>query len=258
MKRLLHLNNPKTFNEKIQWLKIYDRNPEYTIKVDKVLVKKYVANLLGNDIIIPTLGVWDSFDDIDFDKLPNQFVLKTNHSGGSLGVVICKDKKSFDTKRARRLLNKSLKSDLYSITKEWPYKHVNRKIFAEQYMEDQTGELKDYKLFCFNGKVKCSFVVSDRMSESEVKLDFYDRNWIKLPFERHYSSTDINIPCPYSYKKMIEYAEILSKGIKLVRIDFYEIDKQLFFGEITFYPGSGFEEFTPEEWDYKLGAWINL
>lgn len=253
----LDLQNPQTFNEKLQWLKLYDRNPEYTTMVDKYEVKKYVADKIGEQYVIPTLGVWNSFDEIDFDALPNQFVLKCTHDSG--GFVICRDKSNLDIESAKDKINKSLSVNYYYRGREWPYKNVKPRIIAEQYMEDASSdELKDYKLMCFNGKVKCSFVCSERFSEDGLKVTFYDRDWNVMPFERHYPRSQCPIAKPSSYDDMVRLAEQLSKDIPFVRVDFYEVSGKIYFGELTFYPGSGFEEFEPFEWDKTLGSWIRL
>lgn len=257
MKRELNLDNPQTFNEKLQWLKLYDRKPEYTTMVDKYAVKKYVADIIGEEYIIPTLGVWNHFDEIDFDKLPNQFVLKCTHDSG--GIVICTDKSNLDLKAAKKKIEKCLKRNYYWSSREWPYKDVKPRIIAEPYMEDSKAyELIDYKFMCFNGEVKCSFTCSERFSEDGLKVTFFDKDWNVMPFERHYPASKNPPKKPINYDKMIQFSEQLSKGILFVRVDFYEINGQLFFGELTFYPGGGFEEFTPEEWDYKLGDFLKL
>ena len=257
MKRKLNLEEPKTFNEKLQWLKIYDRNLEYTKMVDKNEAKKYVSKIIGEDYIIPTIGVWNNFNEIDFNKLPNQFVLKCTHDSG--GIVICKDKAKFNINKAKKIINHSLKRNYFLNTREWPYKNIKPRIIAEKYMVDESGyELKDYKLMCFNGKVKCSFVCSNRNTASGLCVNFYDQNWKPMPFERHYPKNPIEIAKPNHYKKMVELAEKLSKNIPFVRVDFYIIENKIYFGELTFYPGGGMEEFTPEIWDYTLGSWLNL
>lgn len=253
----LDFSNPVTFNQKLQWLKIYDRNSEYIKLVDKILVKNFVADNIGEEYIIPTLGVWNSSDEIDFDRLPNQFVLKCNHDSGS--VIVCKDKSKLDVESAKRKLTKGIKTDAFFWGREWPYKGVERKIFAEKYMkDDDSDELKDYKFMCFNGKVKCSFVGSERYSEDGLKITFFDLDWNVMPFERHYHKSSIPIKKPKNYEKMIYLAEKLSKNIPFVRVDFYETGGKVYFGEMTFYPGSGWEEFKPYEWDKKLGSWIQL
>ena len=396
----LDLDDPQTFNEKLQWLKLHDRRPEYTTMVDKYAVKKYVADKIGEQYIIPTLGVWDKFDDIDFDKLPDQFVLKCTHDSG--GSVICRNKSEFDFKAARKKINRCLKHNYYWGCREWPYKNVKPRIIAEKYMTDESGielkdykifnfdgeskliqvdydrfkehkrnlyttdwkyvesaiqyptdpnhqidrpkqlekmldlarklsegiphvrtdfycidnkiyfgeltfyhgsgfekftpeslgeemgkwiklptggyilvnnfalfvlrkeesvvnaELKDYKFMCFNGHVKCIFTVTERFSGDGLKVTFFDTDWNQLPFERHYPRSKKMIPKPYNFEKMIILAEKLSENIPFVRVDFYESGGQIYFGEMTFYPGSGFEEFSPEEWDHSLGKWIDL
>ena len=257
LNKKLDLDSPKTFNEKLQWLKLYDRNPEYTKMVDKYEVKEYVSSIIGEEYVIPTLGVWNRFEDIDFDKLPNQFVLKCTHDSG--GVIIVKDKEKLDKQSAKKKINKSLKRNYYYNGREWPYKNVKPRIIAETYMEDsKTKELRDYKFMCFGGKVKCSFCCTERYSEDGLKVTFFDREWNVMPFERHYPKSSKEILRPQNYDKMIELSETLAKNIPFVRIDFYEINNQIYFGELTFYPGSGFEEFEPFEWDKKMGDMIKL
>lgn len=254
----LDLHNPKTFNEKMQWLKIYDRKSEYTKMVDKYAVREYVSKKIGDEYLIPLLGVWEKFEDINFNELPDKFVLKCTHDSG--GVMICKEKKYFDKNKAKLFFDKHLSNNYYYGTREYPYKNIKPKIIAEKYLEDeiikQTPE--DYKLMCFNGKVKCSFVCTERGSDNGLKVTFFDEYWKKLPFSRMYPASTQDIPKPINYDKMVELSEILASNIPFVRIDFYEVNNKLYFGEITFYPGSGLEEFTPVEWDYKLGELIKL
>ena len=252
----LNWDNPQTFNEKLQWLKVYDRNPEYCRMVDKYEVKKYVADLIGEEYIISTLGVWDSFDDIDFDQLPDKFVLKCTHDSGS--VVICQNKSSFDVDKAREKLEKKLKRNMFWWGREWPYKNVKPRILAEQFMEDDSGELRDYKFMCFNGEVRCSFTCTDRFSGKGLHVTFFDKDWNVMPFERSYPSVKEGVPKPLNYEKMLVLAEKLSADIPFVRVDFYEVGGQIYFGELTFFPGNGMEAFQPEEWDYRLGEWIDL
>lgn len=253
----LNLDNPKTFNEKLQWLKLYDKNPNYTKMVDKYEAKNYVGNIIGQEYIIPTLGVYDKFEDINFSELPSQFVLKCTHDSG--GVVICKDKSKLNIEEAKKKLNKSLKMNFYYLAREWPYKNIKPRIIIEKYMEDEKSvEILDYKIMCFNGNAKCSFVCSDRYSEDGLKVTFFDLDWNKLPFERHYKSSNVDIAKPKNYELMIELSEKLAKDIPFVRVDWYEINGQLYFGELTFYPGGGFEEFTPDKYDEILGSWIKL
>ena len=257
MKKKLDLKNPKTFNEKLNWLKLYDRKDIYTTMVDKYEVKKYIAEKIGEEYIIPTLGVWDRFDEIDFDSLPNQFVLKCTHDSG--GLAICKNKADFDKEKARQKIEKSLSRNFFWHSREWPYKNVKPRIIAEQYMEDsETSELRDYKFMCFNGEAKCSFVCSDRFTEDGLHVTFFDREWNVMPFERHYPHRKDGIKKPENYDKMLGLAEKLAQNIPFVRVDFYEVEGRIYFGELTFFPGAGLEEFTPEEWDYTLGSWIKL
>lgn len=257
MNKKLNLKNPQTFNEKLQWLKLYDRNPEYTKMVDKYEVKKYVSDIIGEEYIIPTLGVWDSFNYIDFSKLPNQFVLKCTHDSGS--IIICKNKEEFDYKEAKQKLEKILRINYYYLSREWPYKNIKPRIIAEKYMVDpKSDELLDYKMMCFNGKVKCSFVCSERYSDNGLKVTFFDLNWNKLPFERYYPSSDKYIQQPKNYDVMIKLSEQLAKNIPFVRVDWYEVEGKLYFGELTFFPGAGHEKFTPSEWDKKLGDMLEL
>lgn len=247
----LNLKNPKTFNEKLQWLKLYDRNPEYTIMVDKYKVRGYISEKIGEEYLIPLLGVWDNPNDINFDLLPNQFVLKCNHNSGR--VYICKDKESFEIIKVKKELKKDLKIDYYLSGREWPYKNVLRKIMCEEYLGNN---LNDYKFFCFNGKVEYILVCSDRFDS--IKETFFDRNWNLAPFRRPNIEIDNKIKKPINFEKMIELSELLSKDIPFLRVDFYEVNNKIYFGELTFYPASGFSSFEPNEWDYKLGDLIDL
>ena len=253
----LNLKNPKSFNEKLQWLKLHDRKPEYTRLVDKYEVRKYIAETIGAEYLIPLLGVYNSFQEIDFERLPNQFVLKPNHTSGD--IFICNDKSMINYSELENTINRWLKREYYWVHREWPYKDVKPKIICEKLMVDESGkELKDYKFMCFNGRVKCSFVCLNRFSPQGLNVDFYDIDWNPMPFERHYPRSGTILPKPKNYEKMIELAEILSQNIPFLRVDFYDINGRIYFGELTFYPGSGFEEFTPEDYDYILGSWLKL
>lgn len=256
MQKRLNLLSPLTFNEKLQWLKLYDRNPEYTCMVDKYEVRKYIAEKIGETHLIPLLGVWDSVDDIDFETLPDEFVLKCTHDSG--GIVICKDKSMLDIEAAKKKLKKRQKSSFYYRTREWPYKNVKPRIIAEKYMVDESGvELKDYKLFCFNGEPKFLFVATDRQ-KNETKFDFFDLDFNHLPVINGHPNSENKIDKPEGLDKMIELSRILSKGIPHVRVDFYDINGRVYFGELTFFHYSGFVPFEPEEWDLKFGSFIDL
>ncbi len=257
MGKRLNIKEPKTYNEKLQWLKMYDRKPEYTQMVDKYKVKQYVANRIGEQYIIPTLGVWDRFDDIDFAGLPDQFVLKSTHDSG--GIALCNDRSKWDITEAKRKINNSLKRNYYDFGREWPYKNLKPRIIAEKYMVDESGnELKDYKFFVFNGVVRAMFIATDRNAATETCFDFYDRNFVHLPFTNGHPNAKRILSKPDNYDKMIELAEKLGEGIPQVRVDFYNINGKIYFGEITFFHWSGLRPFEPEEWDYRFGEWIKL
>lgn len=254
----LNLDNPQTFSEKLQWLKLYNRKPEYTQMVDKVGAKEYVASIIGEEYIIPTLGVWDRVEDIDWDSLPDQFVLKCTHDSG--GIVICKDKSKLDINSAKAKLKRGLKRKYYSQNREWPYKDVKPRIIGEEYMVDESGyELKDYKWFCFNGEPKALFIATDRGVEGEeTKFDFFDAEFNHLPFTNGHPNANREIVKPKSFERMKELAAKLSAGQPHLRVDFYDIDGKIYFGELTFYHWSGTVPFEPEEWDYTFGSWIKL
>lgn len=256
--RELDLDNPKRYNEKLQWLKLYNRNPLYTKLVDKYAVKEYVAEKIGEDHVIPTIGCWEHFDEINFDELPDQFVLKCTHDSG--GLVICKDKSKLDRNKARSIINKALGRNYYWIGREWPYKDVKPRIIAEKYLEDKKNErLYDYKFLTFNGGVKAMYVWSDRhKSLDEMKLDFFDTDFNHLPLQKGYPNSDVKIQKPVHFEEMKEFAEKLSEGIPHVRADFYEVEGKVYFGELTFYDYSGFVGFTPDKWDKRFGDWITL
>lgn len=256
--RKLNLNNPETFNEKLQWLKLYNRKPEYTKMVDKYLVRDYVKEKIGEEYLIPLLGVWDDPEKIDFNELPMQFVLKCNHNSG-LGMCICKDKNSLDINKVKEELKKGINQNYYLTSREWPYKDVPRRIIAEKYMVDESGyELKDYKFYCFDGKVKLVMINSDRMSSEKTKANYFDENYQPLDFVWGYENAEIPPQKPEKFEEMKYLAEKLSEGITHVRIDFYQTPSGIYFGEITFFDGSGFDAIEPIEWDYKIGSWLKL
>lgn len=255
----LNLKNPRTFNEKLQWLKLYYRKPELSRLVDKFEVKNYVSEKIGEKYIIPTLGVWDSFDEINFDELPNQFVLKTTHDQG--GVVICLDKNSFDFNLANKKLTSHLRiTHTYSKSKEWVYKNVKPRIIAEQYMTDaSSGELIDYKFFCFGGEVKALFVATDRQKKDEkVKFNFFNSDFKPIDLVQKHPENPSVISKPVTFEVMKEKASVLSENHPHLRVDFYEINGELYFGELTFFHHSGLEPFYPKKWDYVFGSYIDL
>lgn len=257
--RRLRLDNPQTYSEKLQWLKLYNRKPEYTTMVDKYAAKQYVAGIVGEEYVIPTYGVWDRTEDIEWDKLPNQFVLKTTHDSG--GIVICRDKERFDRQAAINKLNKCLSNDFYAINREWPYKNVPHRIIAEKYIESRpdTHDLPDYKFFCFDGEVKALFVATERQNPNEeVKFDFFDANFNPLPIQQGHEHAKVLPSKPKNFEKMKLVAAKLSKGIPHVRVDLYEVEDSVYFGELTLFHFSGFTPFSPDEWDKRFGDMIKL
>lgn len=254
--RKLNLDEPKTFNGKLQWLKLYDRKDEYTYMVDKYHVKEYVAQKIGEQYVISTIGVWDTPDDIIYDELPNQFVLKCTHDSGA--CFVCTDKSSFDYDQACKKIKKCLNRNYFWLGREWPYKNVKPQVICEELLVDsQQVRLIDYKFMCFNGKVKCVFTVTNRELGKKMNVTFYDETWNKMPFERQYKAGKAG-PKPHNFDKMIQLAEILAENIPFVRVDFYEVNRKIYFGELTFYPGGGMERFSPEKWDEILGGWLDL
>ena len=254
----INWDNPQTYNEKLQWLKIYDRQDRYTKMVDKYEAKNYVKNIIGQEYIIPTIGIYDKFEDINFDKLPQQFVMKCTHDSG--GLVICKDKNKLNLKETKKKINKCLKVNYFNCWKEWPYKNVKPRIIIEKYMSNSDSEgINDYKFFCFNGKVKLLFIATDRVRENEeTKFDFYDENFNHLPIKNGHPNAIIPPSKPINFEKMKELAEILSTDIPHLRVDFYEINGKIYFGELTFSHWAGMVPFEPEEYDLILGNWIDI
>ena len=255
MKKFPDLQHPRTFNEKLQWLKLNDKHTEYTRLVDKYAVKEYIEKLNWGGKTIPTLGVWDRFDDIDFAQLPNQFVLKTTHDSG--GIVIVKDKGKMDMQKARKKLEKSLQRKYFLMSREYPYKDVKPRIIAEKFMVDESGtELKDYKFFCFNGEVKFLFVATDR--PFDTRFDFFDADFNHLPFKQGHPWAKKEIKKPANFEEMKRAAAALSKGMPHVRVDLYNINGEIYFGELTFFHFSGVVPFEPAEWDEKIGDYLKL
>lgn len=259
MKKPLHLKRPRTFNEKLQWLKLYDRNPLYTKLVDKYEVKQYVAERIGEEHVAKVLAKWNTPEEISFDTLPKKFVLKITQGGGNNGVFIIKDKKSADVDKIRKDLKEAMKYDLYKLSKEWPYKNVKRRIIAEEYLEDtETGELRDYKFLCFNGVVRVLYVATERQTREEPYFNFFDENYNSLEFTNGHPRAHIPPAKPAMFEQMKLIAETLSKGLPHVRVDLYQADYKIYFGEFTFYHMGGVFPFEPAKWDYILGSWLQL
>lgn len=256
-KKRLNWNNPETYNEKLNWLKVYDRRPIYTTMVDKLAAKEYVKSIIGEKYIIPTFGVWERGEDIDWDILPNQFVLKTTHGAGNSGVVICKDKVALDKEKTIKKLNKSLATDVYSRSRAFPYKNIKRQIIAEQYIESRNGDLPDYKFFAFDGDVKALFVATERAS-GDVKFDFFDADFKHLDIVQIHPMSGKVFEKPQCFQEMLEVARKLSKGYPHIRVDLYDVDGSVYFGELTLYHHSGIVPFHPESWDHVFGSWLTL
>lgn len=258
MRKPLNLDNPKTFNEKLQWLKLYDRQPEYVRMVDKYEVKQYVADKVGSQYVVPNLGVWDKPSQIDWNALPNQFVIKTNHDGGGNGIVICKDKNCFDKRKALRELRHSYRRNSYLLGREWPYKNVKKRIMAEMYLEDNVyQELRDYKFYCFDGMVKVMLIASGR-GGGHTMMNYYDENFKMLDLDQGHPHIPGNMLKPKTFDEMKKIASILSKGIPQVRVDLYEVNGKVYFGELTFFDSGGTGAFHPQKWDEIFGSWIKL
>ena len=258
MGKPLNLNNPKTFNEKLQWLKLHDRRPEYTMMVDKYLVRDYIARTIGSQYLIPLIGVWDDPDEIDFDNLPEQFVLKCNHNSG-LGMCICKDKSKLDLHKVRAELRKGIEQDYFITGREWPYKDVKRKIICEKFITDGGEDIADYKIHSFGGVPKVILVCRDRFSKNGMTEDFFDSEWQHLDIQRKSHPNASETICkPSSLDEMLHLSEKLSETIPFARTDFYTIENKVYFGEITLYPASGMEPFLPKTIDDVFGDWIKL
>ena len=256
LRKWLNLKNPKTFNEKLQWLKLHNRKPIHTTMVDKITAKPYAAAQIGEEYVVPTLGVWDHFDDIDFDSLPERFVLKCNHDSGS--VVLCRDKNTFDKDGARALLTRQLGHNAYYFGREWPYKNVKPQIFAEVFLQDGAYEfLPVYKIFCFNGQPKLIQTIQNDKQPDET-VDYFDTDWKRLDIRQDFPNSADPVKKPEKLQQMLELAGKLSAGEPFLRIDFYVVNGKLYFSEFNFFTDAGFGEFTPESWDAVLGSWLNL
>lgn len=253
----LNLDRPLTFNEKLQWLKLYDRNPLYTQLVDKYKIREYIAKTIGEQYLIPLLGVYNHFEDIDFKKLPNQFVLKPNHTSGN--IYICEDKTQIIFEDLKKEINLWLKRNYFWVHREWPYKNIKPRIICEKYLVDEYGkDLKDYKIMCFNGEPKIIQVMSER-NNGRFLVNHFDLDWNELNIPRKSILRNPNIPKkPKDLKDMIEISKVLSKDIPFVRVDLYKTTYGLLFGEMTFFPVSGFMDFKKKKDDKFLGDWIDL
>ena len=249
----LHLNNPVLFNEKLQWLKVYDHKPEYSMLVDKLKAKEVVGELIGQDYIVPCYGEWKCADEIDFDTLPNSFVLKCNHDQGS--VILVNDKNLINKKETIKTLNRKLKHNAYYGTREYPYKSIEPRVFAEVYLGD---DIIDYKFYCFNGEPKFLYCGQGLTSDHSLKIDFYDLKWNLMPFYRTDYHRLGNVPRPQKLDEMIAVACTLSKNVPFVRIDLFEVDGKVYFSEFTLCPASGFMPFVPKEYDRIVGEWLEL
>lgn len=255
----LNLKNPRTFNEKLQWLKINNRDPRMTVMVDKFAVKDYVAKAIGKEYIIPTIGVWDSLDKVEWDLLPKSFVLKTTHGGGGTGVVIVKDKSTTSREETIDKLRLSFDKNGYTAYREWPYKNVPKRIIAEEYVVDNSiGELRDYKFYCFDGEPKVMLIASERFAKGHAYFDYFDMSKKHLPFTQGGENNPVTPNLPSQFEEMRKLAAKLSAGMPHVRVDFYEANERIFFGELTFFDSSGYAAFSPEKWDEIFGEWLKL
>ncbi len=252
----LNLTAPKTFNEKVQWLKINDRNPLYNTLVDKLAVREYVRESIGESFLVPLLGIWSDANKIDFNQLPNEFVLKCTHDSGS--YIVCINKENLDKAKARKKLTSAMRFNFFWKGREWPYRAIEPKIIAEAYIGEPNCDIVDYKFFCFHGEPKCILVCTNRHSGKRMTCTFFDMNWNRLPFYRYYLADSRQTEKPAQLGAMITLARKLSSGLTLSRIDLYEVNSKIYFGEITLSPGSGLEPFEPVEWDVAFGSWINL
>lgn len=256
MGKRLNLKHPQTYNEKVQWLKLYDRKPEYTTMVDKYAAKQFAAEKIGEEYVVPTLGVWERFEDVDFDALPDQFVLKCTHDSG--GVVICRDKSQLDIAEAKKIIGTSMKKNYYLYGREWPYKDVKPRIIAESYLEDPaTKELRDYKWYCFQGVPKLLAIFCGR-SKGATTADYFDCDFQPVQMTWGYGNAQTPPEKPRNFEKMQKFAAILAKDAPFLRVDFYELSGQLYLGELTFFDGSGYDHIEPKEWDERMGSWIKL
>lgn len=252
--KTLDLRHPKTFNEKLNWLKIHNQNPLYNILADKYKVKDFVRKAIGDKYVVHNYGCWNSFDDINFEELPNSFVIKTTHDSG--GVYVCKDKSNIDVENLRLRYNKAIKRNYYYRLREWVYKDADPKIIADELLDDSRGrELIDYKFWCFNGEPKVMYITN---KGANIKENFYDMDFKPLDINHGFARTTPEYDMPACFDEMKSLAKKLSQNIPFVRVDFFYVNGNVYFGEFTFYDWAGLRPFNGDEWDYKLGSWIDL
>lgn len=259
MGKPLNLKNPKGFNEKLQWLKLHDRKPEYEVYVDKYAARDFVAHTIGEKYLVKLLGVWDTAESIDYNSLPNQFVIKGTHDSGS--VVVCRDKASFDPYITTEKMKKSLKRNNYYYGRDWPYKNVKHRIIAEEYLDNGPLGLIDYKFYCFNGQPKFLYISQGLEDHSTASITFFDLNKKRMPFQRpDYKQHEQDPDFPGNFDEMIDIARKLAVAVEapFIRIDMYNIDGRIVFSEITFRPCSGYMKFVPEEWDIRVGDMLTI
>lgn len=252
-----NLNHPATYNEKLQWLKLNDRRPVYTQMVDKHEAKAFIAEKIGDAYVVPTLGVWDRFDDIDFEQLPDRFVLKCTHDSG--GIVICRDKSKLDIARARKKIEKSMGRNYYYVGREWPYKNVKPRIIAEEFLEDAgDSELRDYKFFTFGGVPRVVYITQGRAAAGRTTADFFDMDFNHLDMKMDHDHAPIPPHPPKNFEQMKELAAVLSQGIPQLRVDFYEVNGRVYVGELTFFHCGGMVSVKPDSWARRFSDWIQL
>ena len=255
-KKDIDLDHPLTFNEKMQWLKLYNKNPMHSVMVDKYLAKDYVTERIGEQYVAKLLGVWDQVDDIDLTVLPDKFVLKTTHDCG--GVVVCKDKATLNLKKTKRFLRKHLKREYFYHCREWPYKNIKPRIIAEEFLADANNEvLPVYKILCFNGKPKIIQTIQNDKKPNET-IDYFDTDWNVLELRQNYPNSPKPLIRPQKLDEMLEIAEKLAEGTSFLRVDLYSVNGDIYFSEFTFFSDAGFAPFYPETWDKTLGDWIKL
>ena len=256
MKKKIDLKKPKTFNEKLNWIKLYYRKPIMTTMADKYEVKQYVSDVIGSEYVIPTIAIYDKWNDIDFDSLKAPFVLKTTHSSGVIKIV--KDKESFDYETTKKKFNKSLKENYFYSCREWPYKNIKPRIIVEQFIKDSKEDnLPVYKFFCFNGEPYLVQTIKNDKTSYET-IDYFDMDWKLLKIKQNFENSDVPLDKPVNFEEMKALASKLSKGFPFVRVDLYSVDNKIYFSEFTFFSDAAYQRFYPDEWDLILGEKIIL